>query len=100
MKYVVLCLLLTCAPACLAEEIIIPVGQQGASGVNLPKKGLSKSEVETAFGSPETQSPAVGQPPISRWEYGAFVVYFEGDVVIHSVLRHQPKAIYQKPTEQ
>ena len=33
-----------------------------------------------------TKVPAVGKPPISRWEYPGFVVYFEHDHVIHSVV--------------
>jgi len=28
----------------------------------------------------------VGKPPISRWEYPGFVVYFEHEHVIHSVV--------------
>jgi hypothetical protein len=28
----------------------------------------------------------VGKPPISRWEYPGFIVYFESDHVIHSVV--------------
>ena len=32
------------------------------------------------------QGPAVGNPPISRWEYPGFVVYFEHEHVIHSVV--------------
>jgi hypothetical protein len=32
--------------------------------------------------------PAVGEPPISRWEYTGYTVYFEHDLVLHSVIQH------------
>jgi hypothetical protein len=32
---------------------------------------------------------AVEQPPITRWDYPAFSVYFEHDRVIHAVARHR-----------
>jgi hypothetical protein len=43
-------------------------------------------QVSSKFGAPTTKIPAVGSPPISRWEYPGFVVYFEADHVIHSVV--------------
>jgi hypothetical protein len=30
----------------------------------------------------------VGDPPITRWVYDRFTVYFENDRVIHSVVHH------------
>lgn len=41
--------------------------------------------VETRFGAPSQQQAAVGEPPITRWDYPGFVVFFEHDRVIHSV---------------
>ena len=43
-------------------------------------------QVASKFGAPVTKVPAVGNPPISRWEYPGFVVYFEHEHVIHSVV--------------
>lgn len=51
-----------------------------------PPRGMTMSQVASKFGSPVTKVPAVGNPPISRWEYPGFVVYFERDHVIHSVV--------------
>jgi hypothetical protein len=51
-----------------------------------PSRGMSMSQVASRFGDPITKVPAVGKPPISRWEYPGFVVYFERDHVIHSVV--------------
>ena len=51
-----------------------------------PARGMTMSQVASKFGAPATKVPAVGNPPISRWEYPGFVVYFERDHVIHSVV--------------
>ncbi len=51
----------------------------------LPGRGMTKDSVEERFGSPADKIEAVGEPPISRWLYGSFTVYFEYDHVIHAV---------------
>jgi len=53
--------------------------------VTLPGKGMTKDSVEERFGSPADKGEAVGEPPITRWQYGSFTVYFEYDHVIHAV---------------
>ncbi|MDJ0917283.1 MAG: hypothetical protein QNJ05_05920 [Woeseiaceae bacterium] len=52
-----------------------------------PTRGMSEASVEAKFGSPKSKQAAVGEPPISRWEYDGFVVYFEYDKVIHAVVK-------------
>ena len=47
---------------------------------------LSKAQVEASYGAPSDKIAAVGQPPISRWVYPGFTVYFEYDHVVHAVL--------------
>ena len=56
------------------------------SDVATPTRGMTMRQVAAKFGDPVTKVPAVGRPPISRWEYPGFVVYFEADHVIHSVV--------------
>ena len=56
----------------------------------LPKNGQTMSDVESAFGAPDERFDAVGgdrpqHPPITRWRYSAFTVYFEHDKVIDAV---------------
>ena len=51
-----------------------------------PSRGMTMNQVASKFGAPVTKVPAIGNPPISRWEYPGFVVYFERDHVIHSVV--------------
>jgi hypothetical protein len=85
-----LCALLLPLPV-LAETIEIPVGQQGEAVANLPQKGESKRSVLERFGLADEEHPPVGQPPITRWDYRSFSVYFEYDHVVNSVLHHQPR---------
>ncbi len=53
--------------------------------VDVPSRGLTMAQVEQRYGAPTNRIAAVGQPPISRWVYPAFVVYFEHNLVIHAV---------------
>ncbi len=50
-----------------------------------PLRGMTMQEVEARFGTPIQRRAAVGQPPITRWEYPDFVVYFESGYVIRAV---------------
>lgn len=50
-----------------------------------PMRGMTKDSVEADYGNPASRQQPVGDPPITRWEYDGFVVYFEYDRVIHSV---------------
>ncbi len=52
-----------------------------------PTRGMTQSNVESRFGSPVSKKAAVGDPPISSWEYQGFVVFFEYDRVIHAVIK-------------
>lgn len=59
--------------------------------MNLPRRGLTMSQVEKTWGAPQRKlSPRGGDtkrhPLINRWEYPGFIVYFEHNHVIHSVL--------------
>jgi hypothetical protein len=56
------------------------------SDIATPARGMTMDQVSTKFGAPVSKTPAVGKPPISRWEYPGFIVYFENDHVIHSVV--------------
>ena len=58
-----------------------------ASGASLPGRGLSMETVEEQYGSPVRVIEAVGDPPITRWVYPEFTVYFEHQLVIHPVVR-------------
>ena len=72
----------------LADELKVPAA---AGGANTPSSGMSMDSVEAKYGAPTKRVPAVGgasaqQPPITRWEYPGFVVFFENNHVIHTVI--------------
>jgi hypothetical protein len=46
---------------------------------------MTQTAVHTKFGEPQEKLSAVGEPPISRWHYLDYTVYFERDRVIISV---------------
>lgn len=78
---------LALAGPALADELQVP--NPTASG-DKPTSGMSMDKVEAKFGAPSRRVPAVGggttaQPPITRWEYPGFVVYFENSLVVHTV---------------
>jgi hypothetical protein len=50
-----------------------------------PARGLTMAAVEQRYGAPSQKLNAIGQPPITRWVYPGFVVYFEYNLVIHTV---------------
>ena len=52
-----------------------------------PTRGMSQESVQATFGTPQSTVAAIGEPPISRWEYSDFVVFFEHNLVIHSVTK-------------
>jgi hypothetical protein len=58
-----------------------------AGGANQPARGMSMERVESAFGAPSNRVAAIGNPPITRWEYPGFVVFFEHNIVLHSVVK-------------
>ena len=74
----------TATPA-LAETLSTDTGNPAAAG-DRPNRGSSMATVESRYGAPSNRHAAVGMPPISRWDYPQFSVYFEHDRVLHAVL--------------
>jgi hypothetical protein len=69
-----------------AETVLIDGGVAVRPvSVELPKRGSSMAQVEQRFGAPKARHAAVGQPPITRWDYEGFSVYFEYSHVVHAV---------------
>ena len=64
--------------------LIEPVRQ--IEGMDAPVNGMTMDEVEGRFGAPESTDPAVGDPPITRWDYERWSVFFEYSTVLYSVL--------------
>lgn len=64
----------------------IDADQQTAA--SRPTNGMTMAQVESQYGEPAQRHAAVGDPPITRWDYGDFSVYFEYQLVIHAVAHH------------
>jgi hypothetical protein len=71
-----------------SADVLLIDGIQSAPAIQTPRNGQSMDQVRQQFGEPALQVPAVGEPPISRWEYNGYTVYFENDLVLHSVIQH------------
>ena len=54
--------------------------------ITLPGRGMNMTQVEEKFGPPLEKLPEVGEPPIIRWMYPGYTVYFEYEFVINSIL--------------
>jgi hypothetical protein len=76
-------------PFTAAEVITLPLGEQTRqSDLDMPVRSMNKQDVRRDYGDPQEITDAVGEPPISQWIYGDYVVYFEGNWVLYSVVKH------------
>ncbi len=78
-------LLLMASTAVYADVLLIDEVRQ-VEKMSLPENGLTKADVEARFGTPTAKRDAIGDPPISRWDYQDYSVYFEYDLVLSTVL--------------
>ncbi|MEH6344396.1 MAG: hypothetical protein V7785_04875 [Bermanella sp.] len=71
------------------EAISIPLANKNrATNIQMPVRGDTIESVEFEFGPPISKQNPKGSPPISRWDYPSFAVYFESNSVIHSALKN------------
>ena len=77
--------------ACLVFALTQPIYAQ-----EMPQRGASKAAVEQRFGTPLKKHSPVGSPPITRWDYQGYSVYFEGNIALHSV-SHSEGVIRRTP---
>lgn len=77
--------LVLAVPARADTLLLDSVDQARAAADMRPLRGMSMQAVEARFGAPSQRRAAVGTPPITRWEYPEFIVYFEHSHVIHAV---------------
>jgi hypothetical protein len=79
---------LLCLAAPLAQADTVVVGDTVTvrdSQISVPTRGMRMKRVEAQFGAPKARHAPVGKPPITRWDYDGFSVYFEYDHVVHTV---------------
>jgi hypothetical protein len=79
---------LLCLTGTAHAELAVDDGKVTVLPANTPQpaRGALMKTVEKQFGPPTTRHPTVGKPPITRWDYAGFSVFFEGDRVIDSVV--------------
>ena len=95
------------APSVGAETLLVDRVQSEAA-IALPSRGASMAQVEKRFGAPAQKLPPVAgpnsrrhNPPITRWIYPGFEVYFEYNHVIDAVLiKASPTEIGPAPVRQ
>ena len=72
-------------PALAGDELTIPGHAMAAQKQVMPDRGISMEAVLSEFGEPDERFGPVGDPPITEWVYGSFRVYFEYELVLHSI---------------
>lgn len=93
------------APTASADILLVERVQVESAA--LPARGQTMSQIEAAYGAPERKhAPVAGpnsrehNPPITRWDYAGFSVYFEYNHVVDAVARKsQPDEIGPKPVQ-
>jgi len=86
MTRIVLTLIFLFASAILQADVLLIEPVRKTEGMNVPANGQTMAEVESAHGAPTLKSEAVGNPPITRWDYARWSVYFEYERVLFTVL--------------
>jgi hypothetical protein len=82
-------LALVLAQAAVAETLDTATADPAAAN-DRPDRGSSMATVEGRYGEPASRHAAVGDPPITRWDYPQFSVYFEHERVLHAVIVRTP----------
>ena len=85
-----------CIPAVQADVLALPA--PASTQMQLPAKGSSMAAVSREYGAPKLRHAAVGgdspkHPPITRWDYEGFSVFFENQHVVDAVRPDAPTPI-------
>ena len=108
---VFLCGILALGFTAQADDIVMPADAAPQAGAvaaapvraGVPAKGQTMGQVVKRFGEPQVKhAPAGGDapkhPPITRWDYAGFSVFFEHSHVVDTVVPGSPPQVYH--TEQ
>jgi len=76
----------------LLIEVIEKEPANNATGLLRPVNGVTMDQVVAQFGEPEEKFVTVGEPPITRWKYAEYSVYFEHNLVLNTVVNKPKKA--------
>ena len=88
---------LLAAPLAQADVLTLPDAPSATAHV--PARGLRQAEVVRQFGEPLRRHPPAGggtpaQPPITRWDYDGWSVFFENNIVIDTVVEGAPAPVH------
>lgn len=84
-----------------AETLSVHKNKTRIQYVDRPSRGQDAKQVIQQLGEPKFRHAPVGggspkQPPITRWDYEGFSVFFEKGHVIDTVVKGQPPEISHK----
>ena len=71
----------------VAADVLLIEEVRQSERMSLPANGMDKNGVRSKFGDPRQTHSPVGEPPITRWDYEGWSVYFEYDLVLFTVLQ-------------
>jgi hypothetical protein len=99
-RTLLLCCLSLISASAVSDVLLIDVIESepvnSTAGLLRPTHGMTMAQVEAKFGAPEMKYATVGEPPITRWKYEKFSVYYEYNIVLHTVVNKPAKASIQK----
>lgn len=70
----------------LLIDAIAEAAPNSMDGLPRPTRNMKMDTVKQKFGEPTQMSGAVGEPPITRWDYDGYSVYFEHESVLTTVI--------------
>jgi hypothetical protein len=99
-RFLLICAFLVCVST-VAQAQVLGVPEPVPVPSGLPAKGLNMEQVERDYGPPLTRHKPVGgnssvMPPITRWDYASYSVFFERRIVIDAVARDAPAPIVDR----
>lgn len=79
-----------------ADTLLIPDVDTSENRPEFPQNGLTMATVRQQFGEPLKEHPPIGEPPITRWGYQNYTVFFENNQIITTVQKPQKTADLDK----
>ena len=92
-RFLLAMILAFCVQTISADVLLIDEVRQSGK-MQLPLNGKTMADTEAKYGTPVKKHTAVGDPPITRWDYDKYNVYFEHDMVLFTVLN--PGSVIEK----
>ncbi len=85
-RLILMAALFTLPPLATGDTLLLDSFAEASPNIAHPSRGSRMEQVYEKFGPAQREVSAVGKPPITRWIYRDFTVYFERDRVIETVI--------------